>query len=316
MSSRLLVLSEIGAAHGDLASAIARSQHATLLRFEPEPALIEPWQWALASVMVEAERAFAQDLAWLASITKVGRRLASGHDVVWALEAVGPRVASLVLSVPTLVDRLDPEHRVAAQSWLDQVEPVRRRLADGTVGWLAVVDPNPGARRQLRRWRDHLGIVGARPGAVIVAGVPERRDAWPTDWARDRRRRAERLSRQARRWNVDALALPMSTGTSTGIERARRSLRDLRVAPGSLGRDAGPMIGEEVTWQVPIRIPRDARDLRVGRVDDALVVRVCDLSRLIALPPLVSRCTIVGAHVRGTGLHVRAVPDERVWRST
>ena len=316
MSSRLLVLSELGSTHSDLAPAIARSQRAKLMRFDPEPPPIEPWQWALASVMVDVERAFAQDLAWLVSMAKVGRRLASGHDVLWSLDAVGPRVASLALSVPALVDRLDPEHRVAAQAWLDEVEPVRRRLADGSVGWLAVVHPEPGARRQVRRWRDHLGVVGARPGALVVAGVPARRDPWPTGWARDRRRRAERLIRLGQRWSVDALALPLSPGTPAGSDRARRSLRGLRVAPGSLGADVGPRIGEEVTWPVPIRIPRDARDLRVGRVDDALIVRVCDLSRLIALPPLVSRCTLVGAHVHGTGLTVRAVPDERVWRST
>lgn len=316
MSSRLLVLSELGSTHSGLAPEIARSQRAKLMRIDPDPSLIEPWQWALASVMVEAERAFAQDLAWLASVAKVGRRLASGHDVLWSLDAVGPRVASLVLSVPTLVDRLEAEYRVAAQAWLDEAEPVRRRLADASVGWLAVVHPEPGTRRRVRRWRDHLGLVGARPGAVVVAGVPDRRDAWPTAWARDRRRRAERLMRLGRRWGVDALVLPLSPGTAAGNERARRSLRGLRLAPGSLGTKTEPQVGEEVTWQVPIRIPRGARDLRVGRVDDALIVRACELSRLIALPPLVSRCTIVGAQVRGTGLHMRAVPDARVWRST
>lgn len=315
MSSRLLVLSELGTTRGDLTAAVARSQRAKLMRFDPEPSLIEPWQWALASVMVDVERSFAQDLAWLPGVARLGRLLASGRDVVWSIDDVGPRVASLVLSIRALAERLDPEHRLAAVAWLDDSEPVRRHLADGTAGWLAVVRPEPGTRRALRRWRDQLGIVGARPGAVIVADVPGRGDAWPRDWARDRRRRAERLVTVAGRWSVDVVCLPLSRRANAVDERVRRLLRGLRVAASSLGANAEPTIAEEITWQVPIRVSRRHRDLRVGRIDDALIVRVSELSRLIALPPVVSRCTIVGVEVDGRAMWVRAVPDERVWRS-
>lgn len=317
MSSRLLVLNELAPANGRLASAVASSQHAKLVRSAPDPSLIEPWQWALASQMIDAERVFVQDLAWLASIATVGRRLTSGRDVLWSLDAVGPRVVSLLVSVRSLADRLDPEHRVAAASWLDDVEPVRRHVVDGSAAWLAVVRPERGARRRLRRWRDHVGLVGGRPGAVIVADVPDRSDAWPRDWARERRRRADRLGALAGSWGLDAVCLPLSRGSKAKDERmARRLLRGLRITPGPADPDEVQQVGEQITWQVPIRIPRRARELQVGRVDEALVVRSSDLSRLIPLPPLLSRCTLVGAQVDGNELRIRAVPDARVWRSS
>jgi arsenite-transporting ATPase len=57
----------------------------------------------------------------------------------------------------------------------------------------------------------------------------------------------------------------------------------------------------------------DARALRLGRVGDDLIIGVADLRRRVRLAPVLRRCIVTDATVRGEELTVRFRPNPQVW---
>lgn len=302
MSSRLLVLSELGSPGAEVAHELARTRRAALIPAAAKAPDVEPWQWELASVMVDVERSWMQDLPALASVIRVAGQLNAGRDVVWALDDRAPRFVGLVMSVRRLIDRLEPDLRLAATPWLDAAQAVLDHLGSGSAPWVAVVQPDPGTRRRLRAWRDDLGLLGARPAAVIVGAHGTTRDLAP-----ERRRRARRIANLASGWGAASLRLRHAD---------RTALRAVKLSASAVTtREEIERVDDEFHWRVPIRVPRDALDLRIGRIDDDLLVHRGELTRLVPLPAVVARCTVVGARIEGRVLRVRAVPDPSRWRA-
>jgi arsenite-transporting ATPase len=56
-----------------------------------------------------------------------------------------------------------------------------------------------------------------------------------------------------------------------------------------------------------------ARDVELSRRDDDLLVAVGGQRRVLALPPVLRRCDVVGARFEVDALHVRFTPDPAVW---
>ncbi len=59
--------------------------------------------------------------------------------------------------------------------------------------------------------------------------------------------------------------------------------------------------------------PLDSGALTLGRVDDELIVGVGGMRRRVRLAPVLRRCTVVNATLRGSELTVRFRPDPEVW---
>jgi arsenite-transporting ATPase len=59
--------------------------------------------------------------------------------------------------------------------------------------------------------------------------------------------------------------------------------------------------------------PLDAHTLNLGRAGDDLIVSVGSLRRRVRLAPVLRRCIVTGAALRGSELTVRFRPDPEVW---
>jgi arsenite-transporting ATPase len=59
--------------------------------------------------------------------------------------------------------------------------------------------------------------------------------------------------------------------------------------------------------------PLDATTLSLGRAGDDLIITVGALRRRVRLAPVLRRCIVEGAVLRGRELVVRFRPDPEVW---
>ena len=59
--------------------------------------------------------------------------------------------------------------------------------------------------------------------------------------------------------------------------------------------------------------PLDATTLSLGRAGDDLIITVGGLRRRVRLAPVLRRCIVADAALRGSELTVRFRPDPEVW---
>jgi arsenite-transporting ATPase len=63
-----------------------------------------------------------------------------------------------------------------------------------------------------------------------------------------------------------------------------------------------------------LELPRlDSGALRLGRAGDDLIIGVADIRRRVRLAPVLRRCVVIGAVLRGTELTITFRPDPSVW---
>ena len=98
------------------------------------------------------------------------------------------------------------------------------------------------------------------------------------------------------------------------LDEARR--RNGSAPPGPIrpvvDRESGS--GLDAVYRMRLELPRlDAGALRLGRAGDDLIIGVADLRRRVRLAPVLRRCVVTEATLRGTELTVRFRPDPQVW---
>lgn len=72
--------------------------------------------------------------------------------------------------------------------------------------------------------------------------------------------------------------------------------------------------GLDAVYRLRLELPPlDAGELNLGRAGDDLVIGVGGLRRRVRLAPVLRRCTVAGAALRGSELTVRFRPDPEVW---
>jgi len=98
------------------------------------------------------------------------------------------------------------------------------------------------------------------------------------------------------------------------LDESRR--RDGAAPPGPLrpvvDRESGS--GLEAIYCMRLELPPlDPGALDLGRAGDDLIIGVGSLKRRVRLAPVLRRCVVTGAALRGNELTVRFRPDPEVW---
>jgi arsenite-transporting ATPase len=98
------------------------------------------------------------------------------------------------------------------------------------------------------------------------------------------------------------------------LDEARR--RGGSAPPGPLrpvvDRESGS--GLDAVYRMRLELPPlDATTLSLGRAGDDLIITVGGLRRRVRLAPVLRRCIVAGAALRGSELTVRFRPDPEVW---
>jgi arsenite/tail-anchored protein-transporting ATPase len=72
--------------------------------------------------------------------------------------------------------------------------------------------------------------------------------------------------------------------------------------------------GLEAVYRMRLELPQvDPGSLRLGRVDDDLIIRVSGMRRRVRLASVLRRCIVMDAQLRGSELTVRFRPNPEVW---
>ncbi len=238
-----------------------------------------------------------------------------------ALSVAGPDLRRVVLA--TTVER------IAAA-----VRSVRDLLADHerTGAWL-ITGPERVAVAESARMRSAAALLGLRLDGVMVnkvlPEVAEDETEHPAArWYLDRR--AEQLDVIAdlrrRLPGVSVTIAPHSGREPVGTVALQTLARLVDSRANRVVPEADPMLGgapsvrlesgaglqSVFTLRMPLPVV-DPATLRLGRVEDELIVGADGVRRRLPLAPVLRRCTVEGAELDGEQLVVRFRPDPEVW---
>lgn len=212
------------------------------------------------------------------------------------------------------------------------VEELASLLAGTGVGAHLVLTPERVVAAEAVRALGSLAVMGVRINEVIVNQVLFQDDSYEYrnlpdhpafEWY------AARISEQqsvldalaADVGDVQLLLTPHLPGEPIGpkalaqlLDEARR--RDGSAPPGPLrgvvDRESGS--GLEAVYRMRLELPPlDSSQLNLGRAGDDLIISVGGLRRRVRLAPVLRRCVVTGASLRGDELTVRFRPDPEVW---
>jgi arsenite-transporting ATPase len=132
--------------------------------------------------------------------------------------------------------------------------------------------------------------------------------------------------------DLEALPVPLRTAEHTAAEpTGLPALRELAralygaddpVAPSDglpapllqVHRTAGSGTSLDSAFELVLRLPGVAGGaLDLVRLDDDLVVTASGTRRMVALPSVLRRCTVTGAHLAGDDLRIAFAPDPAAW---
>ncbi|WP_436838602.1 ArsA family ATPase [Nocardia nova] len=225
------------------------------------------------------------------------------------------------------------------------VTAIRDLLADPQrTGARLITGAERVALAESTRVRSAAALLGMRLDAVVVNKVlppvpaPEGPPHPAVDWYLQRRAEQLEVIAELRRRMPD---VPVTIAHHSGPEPVGpRALADLAqalpvrgnpaVAPsdpmlGAAAPESGETAGEpEVRWEsgtglesvftLRLRLPVvDPGTLRLGRVEDDVIVGADGVRRRLRLAPVLRRCTVEGAELDGEQLVVRFRPDPEVW---
>jgi arsenite-transporting ATPase len=220
----------------------------------------------------------------------------------------------------------------ALDALAEQLQGLRGLLADhGTTSIRLVLTPERVVAAETRRTLTALALHGLRVDALVanrmVPEAPSSLRGPAGRWLRDRY--AEQSAVVA---ELAALPVPLRVAEHTAAEPT--GLPALLALAGALyGSDdpaaapdtpAAPLLQVERTagsgtsldseFELVLRLPGVAAGpVDLVRLDDDLAVTTGGTRRMIALPPVLRRCAVTGAHVAGDDLRVAFVPDPAVW---
>ncbi|HEY6422645.1 MAG TPA: ArsA family ATPase [Pseudonocardiaceae bacterium] len=217
------------------------------------------------------------------------------------------------------------------------LESLRALIADPTMTTVRLVlTPERVVAAETRRSVTALALQGVRVDGLLVNRLVPKLSAKArgpaADWVRTRRREQEAVLAAL---SADFPGMPVRTvehcaAEPVGLAALRELTDDLRggadIGDGLLdlmtGAPPEPMLtvtgaggsGLDARFQLRLALPLlDAEGLELCRVADDLAVTVAGHRRLVALPSVLRRCTVIGAEVDAAGLLVWFKPDPAVW---
>ena len=214
----------------------------------------------------------------------------------------------------------------------ESVEALSQLLTHQRVGAHLVLTPERVVAAETVRALGSLAVMGVRVNELIVNQVLFQDDSYEYrnlpehpafDWY------AARISEQqsvldelaAAVGELQLVLTPHLAGEPIGpkalgqlLDEARR--RDGSPPPGPLrpvvDRESGS--GLDAVYRLRLELPPlDATALNLGRAGDDLVISVGGLRRRVRLAPVLRRCIVTAAALRGSELTVRFRPDPEVW---
>lgn len=255
------------------------------------------------------------------------------------------RMLTLPASFAVYLERSWPRHRrlssddPRAAAMVALVETVHgsvtalaELLTGQRVGAHLVLTPERVVVAETVRALTSLAVMGVRLNEVIVNQVLFRDDSFEYrnlpdhpafDWYSARISEQEAVLEQlaVAAGELKLVLTPHLAGEPIGpkalaqlLDEARR--RDGSPPPGPLrpvvDRESGS--GLDAVYRMRLELPPlDASALSLGRAGDDLIVSVGGLRRRVRLAPVLRRCIVTGAALRGSDLTVRFRPDPEVW---
>ncbi|KAA0023115.1 ArsA family ATPase [Antrihabitans cavernicola] len=282
----------------------------------------------------------ADDDAWdivivdCAATAETLSTLASPESLLGYLERIWPQHKRVTAAIGT--DLQMAVVVAATERIAKSVAVVRDLLVDRTrTGARLVTVPERVTLAETARIRSASALLGLRLDAVVVnkvlppldpPGVPQTDDGHPAiRWYRSRRREQLEVIADLERAMGD---VPIVTAQHTGPEpvglAALGALAySVSVDPGSASRDEDPTTvavelesgtGLESVYAMRMYLPvAQPSSLRLGRVEDDLIVGADGIRRRVRLASVLRRCTVAGAELEGDRLVVRFQPDASVW---
>jgi anion-transporting ArsA/GET3 family ATPase len=228
------------------------------------------------------------------------------------------RLRATVDSLPALAARLVTPSTIAlgldakvVQDFTADLLAIRDALVLESTWNAVVVTPDRGVGAYVEEHRAASSLLGSSVDCTIVNRFPRAKDGWPRPWAKAMRQRATALALEG----DQVTFLPWLQSDPSSLRNLQRLGTRIDVVGGG-GRPRLPEIVAEPngTFSLHLHLPRVAPDcVRVGRLDQALVVEVASLRRLVQLSPVLTRCRLVGAGFRGDVLIIRFERDEKQW---
>jgi arsenite/tail-anchored protein-transporting ATPase len=220
----------------------------------------------------------------------------------------------------------------ALDALAEQLQGLRSLLADhDTTSIRLVLTPERVVAAETRRTLTALALHGLRVDALVanrmMPEAPSSLRGPAGRWLRERYTEQSAVVAE-----LAALPVPLRvaehtaaepTGMSALLELARSlygtddpaAVPDTPAAPLlQVERTAGSGSSLDSAFELVLRLPGVAGGpVDLVRLDDDLAVTTGGTRRMIALPPVLRRCTVTGAHVAGDDLCVAFVPDPAVW---
>jgi arsenite-transporting ATPase len=214
----------------------------------------------------------------------------------------------------------------------EQLRGLRGMLADHTTTSIRLVlTPERVVAAETRRTLTALALHGlAVVGLVanrVMPGPPPSLRGPAARWLRERHD-----EQQVVLGELSGLPLPLRTAAHTAAEptgvpallEIARSLYGDADPAAPVAAPAGPLMQVRRTagsgtsvdsaFELVMRLPGAADGpLDLTRVDDDLAVTAGATRRMVALPSVLRRCTVTGAHLDGDDLCVAFAPDPAVW---
>jgi arsenite-transporting ATPase len=220
----------------------------------------------------------------------------------------------------------------ALDALAEQLHGLRRLLADpATTSIRLVLTPERVVAAETRRTLTALALHGLRVDGLVanrvLPGAPPSLRGPIGRWLRERHTEQRGVLAE-----LEALPIPLSTVEHTAAEptgvpallelaRTLYGADDPAAPPDGpaapllqVRRTAGSGISLDSAFELVLRLPGVADGpLDLVRLDDDLAVTTGGTRRMIALPSVLRRCTVTGAHLAGDDLCVAFAADPAVW---
>ena len=202
-----------------------------------------------------------------------------------------------------------------------ELADVREVLAAPTTSVRLVLTPEAVVVAEARRTLTSLALYGyVVDGVVANRVVPDGDDPWRAAWAAAQATQLDDV--KASFAPAPVLVCGFAPAEPVGTE-ALAALADSLYAGVGVDwldvADHAPAMRVEPSGRefvLALALPLASRsDLDLARRGDELVVTVGPHRRVIALPSVLRRCTVVGAALREGELRVRFEPDPALWRT-
>jgi arsenite-transporting ATPase len=220
----------------------------------------------------------------------------------------------------------------ALDSLAVELQGLRALLADqDRTSIRLVLTPERVVAAETRRTLTALALHGLRvDGLVVNRMVPEAPSSLrgPAGrWLRERHTEQRAVLAELEAVPVPLRVAEYASAEPTGLPGLRELASSLygsddpAAPPGTsaaplmqVHRTAGSGTSPDSAFDLVLHLPGvSSGPVDLVRLDDDLAVTTGSTRRMIALPSVLRRCTVTGAHVNGDDLRVAFVPDPAVW---